>query len=388
MSHRSLYLLAGALGLLVLAIAPLSLVLFTSQPGSSAGSPINAPIQLAWFYRPPEDGSPMQEVAANFDDFILTHYDETYRDNLREEGKSGPFLLYLRFEVIQNPALCLDPRYCSDEGIPWGNQVAYKLGDFDTISREHPDWFLRDADGELIIFDDSFVMMDPGNAGWREFFLERAVEMQELYGWDGVFLDNVEASGDKIRRLGHSGLADYPDDRSYQAEVEAFLDYLYNGYFSPEGRPMYANIIEVREPATWFSYLRYLDGAMDEAWGVGWPDEYFQPADWLARLERAEQSQLQGKHVVLVSQGERTDLDRQRFAFASYLLINNGNASFRYANYDGYYEQVWLYDTYNLPIGLPTGQRECVFDALCWRRFENGWVLVFPGRHQAVISAR
>ena len=337
---------------------------------------------LAWFYRPPDDGN-LQPLATHFDRFILTHYDEAERDTLRARGTRAPFLLYLHFESIQDPSLCPES-YCIDN--PWGNQVAYKAGDFDTISQEHSDWFLRDSDGNRIVLDESFVMMDPANVEWREFFLQRAIEMQTLYGWDGVFLDNVEASQDKIRRLGIESLQDYPDDASYAAAVESFLQYLYVDYFAPEGRPLYANVIETQDTQTWHRYLAYLDGAMEEAWGVDWPGYYLEPRDWLIQLTRAEQAQNLGKHVILVSQGEQFDLQRQEFAYASYQLINNGRASFRYTHYVDGYEQVWLYDNYEVDLGEPLSSRQCLLDVLCWRRFQKGWILVLPATHKAIIN--
>jgi len=365
----------------IASIVPLILVL--SIPGETAQTDSTyAPTSLTWFYRPPDDGN-LEALATHFDRFILTHYDEDVRDTLRANGVQEPFLLYLHFESIQDPSLCRES-YCS--GNPWGNQVAYKAGDFETIRRDHPDWFLRDSEDNLIVLDESFVMMDPANLEWQRFFLERAIEMQTLYGWNGVFLDNVEASQDKIMRLGIAGLKDYPDDATYSTAVEDFLRYLYTDYFLPEGRPLYANVIETQDTHTWLRYLAYLDGAMEEAWGIGWPDNYLEPRDWLNQLQRAEQIQSLGKHVILVSQGEQFDLQRQQFAFASYQLINNGRASFRYSNYDDGYEQVWLYDTYEVNLGEPRGSRQCLLDVLCWRRFQKGWILVLPTTHEAIVN--
>jgi hypothetical protein len=339
---------------------------------------------LAWFYRPPNDGN-LTPLARRFNLYILTHGDEAKRDAVREKGGKGLFLQYLHFETIQNPALCKDERYCSGE--PWGNQVAYQQGDFETINRDHPDWFLRDSKGNLIITDESFVMMDPGNPGWQAYFLEQAREMQEKFGWEGVFLDNVEASLGKIRRSGKMPVR-YPDDASYQAAVLSFLKYLYTGYFQPHGRPLYANIIEVHDLATWSKYLRFLDGVMDEAWAVGWDNSYLSYDEWDQQLRRAEKAQALGKQVILVAQGGQLDTSRQQFAFASYLLINNGRAAFRYTHHNDGYEQVWLYGNYFQSLGNPIGRRICPLNLLCVREFSRGWVLVIPFNHYALISAR
>jgi Hypothetical glycosyl hydrolase family 15 len=339
---------------------------------------------LAWFYRPPDDGN-LDPLAKRFNLYILTHGDESQRESVREKGGTGLFLQYLHFETIQDPALCKDKRLCSGE--PWGNQVAYRQGDFEAISDAHPDWFLRDTSGELIVMDGSFVMMDPGNSGWQAYFLERAQEMQEQFGWDGLFLDNVEASLDKIRRSGKVP-ARYPDDASYQTAVLGFLKRLYTGYFQPQKRPLYANIIEVHDLATWSKYLRFLDGVMDEAWATGWDGSYLSYDEWDQHLRRAERAQTLGKQVILVGQGERFDTSRQQFAFASYLLVNNGRAAFRYSHYDDGYEQVWLYGNYFQSLGDPMGRRICPLSLLCLREYSRAWVLVVPYFQYALISAR
>lgn len=342
-------------------------------------------IQLAWFYRPPDRLAENEEVGLesllhNFETFILTKNDEPLRDQLREQGVDAPFLQYLALDVI------IDPGSCTRQ--PWRNQVADQPGDFCYISEHHPDWFLLTQDGERMYNDLTdgarSVMMDPGHPGWRAFWLERARLSQETLGWDGVFLDNVEAMLTKRKRRGKLP-ADYPTDASYQAAIEGFLAYLYSDYFKPEGRPLYANVIEVDEPEVWFRYLRYLDGGMIEGWAVDWADHYLTPSVWEEHLRRAEQTQQQGKHVILVAQGKQEDERRQTFAYASYLLITNGLASFRYTNSEEY-DEPWLYDNYQLELGEPLGPRYLEGYGVWKRDFSNGSVQVDFLSHSATIE--
>jgi hypothetical protein len=226
-------------------------------------------------------------------------------------------------------------------------------------------------------------MMDPGNAGWREFWLDRARASQEQLGWDGVFLDNVSASRDKLERLGFEPVA-YPDDASLQTTVEGFLAYLSTSYFGPRRRPLYANIIDVRDASVWFRYLAYLDGAMEEAFAVGWGNDYLTTTEWEEQASRIEKTQMLGKHVILVSNGPKNDLAREEFAFASYLLVNQGRASFRYTNSDSY-DEIWLYDNYQAALGQAMGPRYRSGDS--WQRdYSKGKVVVDPLAHQATIS--
>lgn len=370
----------GSLLLLVGAIAPLSWLLY--RVNTDLAAPTYEPIRprLAWFYKPPDDGD-LVTLAREFDFYVFTKTDEPVRDALRAAGESGPFLQYLLFTEV------VDPQACWAQ--PWHNQVADRPGDFCMLAEQHPDWFLRDTNGAIItsLTDDNmrYVMMDPGNPGWRAFWLERAIQMQTELGYDGVFLDNVEAGLSKLRNMGHT-VAGYPDDASYQHAVEGFLEYLHMQYFAPQQHPLYANIIAYKGVAgVWERYLKYLDGAMDEAWAVDWNDGYLSPAEWLAHLERAEHVQALGKDIILVAQGTQADEARQQFAYASYLLVNTGRAIFRYADSRGAYHQVWLYPNYALDLGEPRGERQCVGEWLCGRAYEHGWVWAMPGARSGGI---
>lgn len=333
-----------------------------SNPASPAGDSINT----AWFYKPPENGT-LITVAENFDMFILTHRDEDERDEMRALGVDEPFYQYLLFVQI------MDPESCTDR--PFGNQVAYKPGDFCQLLAEHPDWFLRDTSGNLIRRGDN-VFMDPGNEEYRDFWLQRAKEMQDQFGWDGIFIDNVEGSLAKIYRQGIEP-ANYRDDASYQREIEEFLLYLKMNYFEPENKPVLANIIELQDISTWYRYLQHLDGAMIEAFAVGY-NGYLSANDWEDQMEVIQKTQEAGKTVILVTQGDEADQSKQQFAVGSYLLVNEGRAYFRYTNSDAY-NQIWLYDNYSLALGPPLGSAYKVGST--WRRdFERGYVIIDPSK--------
>jgi hypothetical protein len=340
----------------------------THTPG-----PAQAFVHLAWFYKPPEEGQ-LAQVANHFDFFILTYKDEKERDQLKTSGVKAPFSQYLLFQTINDPGGC--------DKNPSGNQVAFKQGDFCQISKLHPDWFLLDQNGDRIRSGDENYYMDPGNDGFRQFWLERARELQETYGWDNLFLDNVEAGRSKLLNKGES-LPKYPDDASYQQAVEGFLGYIRKNYFEPRGKPIYGNIVSEGDDPAWEQYLKYLDGAMIESFATDWSDGYRSKDEWEQQMKQVEKALAQGKTLILVAQGEQDDLQLQNFAFASYLLVNNGKAVFRYTHSDSY-RQVWLYDNYGLDIGTPLGNRYKENGG--WRRdFSNGYVRVNPGKHTAEI---
>lgn len=331
-------------------------------------------VRLAWFYKPPEEGQ-IDQVARNFDFFILTYKDETERDMLKSKGVKSPFAQYLLFLTINDPGNCNDN--------PGGNQVAFKPGDFCEISKLHPDWFLLDQNGDRIKSKGDNYYMDPGNEGFRQFWLQRARELQETYNWDNIFLDNVEASRSKLVKKGET-VAKYPDDQSYQQSVEGFLDFIRKNYFQPRGKLMYGNIVSEGNDPAWDQYLQHLDGAMIESFATDWSHGYRSSQDWEQQMKQVESALAQDKTLILVAQGKQDDSKLQNFAFASYLLVNNGKAVFRYTNSDSY-RDLWWYDDYDTNIGTPRGPRYQDSGG-GWRRdFSNGYVTVNPQKETAEI---
>jgi hypothetical protein len=342
-----------------------------SPTSSTAGTSVHA---LGYFYRPPV-GTDLGVVASTHQRYILTKKDEPTRDTLKSRGAKGPFLQYLRFEAIMDD---------TGLGYQWHNQVAWKSGDWQNISKNHPDWFLLDKDGKRMKAglrgdaEERFYLMDPMHPGWRAFFVQRMAEMQTVYGWDGVFLDNVELSLAKRQRTGQLP-AKYPDDASYTAAVKSFLSHLRTEYFRPTGRPIEANLIEQRHgnDPVWHEMLQLLDGGMREGWVAGWDFSKLRSASsWLSEIQQLEQSQAAGRHVWVVEMGRKDDLLRQQYSYASFLLAANGRASYRYTD-SSRYDEVWTYPNYALDLGSPVGPRYKVGNA--WvRDFTKGRVTVDP----------
>jgi hypothetical protein len=330
-------------------------------------------IRLAWFYKPPV--TTLSTLPKAYDFFILTHQDESYRDQIKTQGIKAPILQYLLMSEIMNPGDCTTH--------PNNDQVAFHPGDYCWIQDNHPDWFLKGVDG-LNVGQGQYAMMDAGNTGWLDFWLQRAQYMQENFGWNGIFLDNVEGSLAKLMDWGRPPVK-YTDDASYQAAVENALKYFYTSYFQPTGRPVFANIIEVKDLQVWRRYLQYLDGALLENFATGWASENgLSTADWELQMQMALQAQAMGKTVILVAQGERYDQKREQFALASYLLVNDGLAYFRYTN-SNHYEEVWDYPNLSLDLGAPLAAR--YQDGKTWKRdFTHGSVTVDPEAQTAEIT--
>ncbi|MGE5463236.1 MAG: putative glycoside hydrolase [Syntrophothermus sp.] len=366
-----------ALSSLASFIVVLVLTIGSSTPGRAASQIAIMPadtINIAHFFKPP-NGMDAATAAKNFKMIVLTNGDYTYRDQLAASGFSSTIPEYFRSDGI------LDPGSCTVS--PINNQVAYKAGDFCFISQNHPDWFLLDKYGNRITVTSSaqYYRMDPANPGWREFFLSRVIESQNQHGWSGLFLDNVEGG---LGKFYGSLPAKYPDNASYQNAVAGFLQYLYANYSEPYGRPIIGNIVARADDPVWFTYLQYLDGAMQERFAVDWNEtSYLTAAQWQKDMGFFEQTQASGKSVILVAPGYQNDVQRQNFAFASYLLISNGRAAFRYSTDDAY-RDAWLYNNYKTNLGSPVGARYP--SGSYWRRdFTDGYVVVNPSDHTATI---
>jgi hypothetical protein len=343
----------------------------------SPGTLTDASVRLAWFTSLPKSSDDIFKIAQWFDLFILIQGDEDNRDVVSNLGVEGPILQYLNFDSIQDPGSCVES--------PKINQVADLPGDFCQISEQHSDWFLLDMNGQRIVLQDgsnNWYMMDPGNTGWRSFFLDRVRKFQADPNWDGVFLDNVPVTL-AFREADGKLPAAYPTDARYQSTIQEFLKFLYEEYFQPSRKLLFANLVSRKDDTDWVNNINYLNGAMHEGWAIDWPDGYRSVETWEKHMQLAEQTQQLGKYIILVSQGTQEDTTLQKFAFASYMLINHGRAAFRYANSDDYNE-IWLYDNYANSLGTALSDRYRVGSA--WKRdFSNGSVLVDPESHEVEI---
>ena len=165
--------------------------------------------------------------------------------------------------------------------------------------------------------------------------------------------------------------------------MEGFLAYLDQNYFTPENRPVIANIISTQDTQVFFRYLKYLDGAMLENFAVDWYG-YYSAKEWEEQINLITKIQSMKKSALLVAQGTEDDLQKQQFAFASYLLLTDGNTSFRYADGDAYGEP-WWYTNYEVDLGKPLGLLYSK-EGIWIRDFEHGRVTVNPSNRTGEIS--
>lgn len=343
----------------------------TPSPQATPAPPIE--VRIAWFYKPVKDEE-LPILASRYSFFILTRKDEPERDQLLAMGIPKPVLQYFRFDAIEDPGSCTDQ--------PFRNQVAYQPGDFCRISEENPDWFLINEFGRRISREEGgkvYFYMDPGSQGWREFFLQRVVENMADEHWGGIFLDNVEVSLARLESRGQFPIR-YSSDQEYRDAIAGFLQFMRDGYFDAHKRFIFANLISAYTEKERLNYIDLLDGVMHEGWAVSKSKGYYSSNTWESQMEIAEQVQQANRSIILVSQGNKDDLQKEKFTFASYLLINQGRAIFRYANSD-HYNEIWWYENYTIDLGQPIGMRYKV-GGRWYRDFANGRVMVDPGTQE------
>ena len=74
-----------------------------AQATNTTASAANSPLELAWFYKPPTDGTPITTLASEANRFILTMNDEGVRNQLKSLNIETPILQYVRFDAIEDP---------------------------------------------------------------------------------------------------------------------------------------------------------------------------------------------------------------------------------------------------------------------------------------------
>src|SRR4051794_15552863 len=267
-----------ALGLLVVVLGPqgfvngLNLLPRPTRPRA---------VSVAWFYKPPVDGTTAQSLAKTQGIVFLTKGDEKFRDQLRVAGYNGKILQYVMMNDIDGPAP--PPAACDANFQPWPNSAAWEVGDYCSLPE---DAFLHNSSGERLyyVYDDAetgkhyYQITNPANKAWQDLFIKRMSQDEQTLGYDGIFLDNLDV---QPYREGHrmengDGTMQEYDDESYRQALVQMLQAI-----RPHlKKPLWANMVGTNNDGNdWDIFMPYLDGAMNEAYGVDWMPGYLGPKD-------------------------------------------------------------------------------------------------------------
>lgn len=291
------------------------------------------------------------------------------------QQRDGPMIPRLKAGNHNLKVLMYVDLMSSAPGDPSG--VANWVGYADAQAN-HPGWFLRDANGNPLVFKHypSSRVMDVGNTGYQDAGAARVSREAKARGFDGVFLDDANASLRWVIGGGSAACVRYPTTARWQAAVYGFLTNV-----APKlhraGLLVVANIGgSTVTRGLWQKWNRPIDGAMEESFtngGTG-PDSMAN-GQWPVKLRHALWSEATGKvsldHVVTRS---RTGA---RYGLATMLLAARGENLFSASI--GYSQEVWWpeYATAN-SLGSPIGAYRVLRNGVYRRDFTNGVVLANP----------
>jgi hypothetical protein len=349
------------------------------------------------FYHPPQDGTSIQSMSTEAKALIFTHGDESYLSHMRRYGYTGPALEYLMANETSGPANLVNSSSACDSYLFYPNNLAGLAGDFCTMLHPDESNFLHNSKGQRLYSSQSWTdaggnhsayiyLMNPSALGWQEYVASHLPTLMAGSPYTGVFLDNLDLAptrGQNTEANSDGTVQEYSSTSAYRASMESFLT-AYRAAL-PHGMKLWANMTEGQNSANnWDPYLPYLDGAMDEAFAVGWSG-FNDPTSWLAQVQRMEQVLGQGQSFLAVSQGSQANTQMQQFGLASYLLAAGDNAYFRYSNYTSYYE-AWWYANYTSKLGVSLGERYQNSSGLWQRDFACGSVTVNTSTNIGTIT--
>ncbi|MFN0074221.1 MAG: putative glycoside hydrolase [Chloroflexota bacterium] len=355
-------------------------------------------IRLSSFYHPPEDGTPIRTLAAQARHVIYTRGDERYLQQLREIGFSGPALQYLVANEASGPEPATSATARCGDYLQTGNDVTGIARDFCAALHADERNFLHNGKGERLYSSLSFqegsatrtryyYLMNPGSVAWRDYFAARAQDNASALPYSGIFLDNVDLTprrGTDNERNSDKTVKEYANEKTYREAVLGYLETVRTGV---PASLLWANLTEgLNQPDEYVPYLPYLDGVMNEYFVTLERGRAVGPNGWAAQLSQADSVTERGKSFLAISQGARNDLNRMRFALASYLMIAGPQTYFRYADGEKY-QEAWLFDDYENRLGSPLGRRYQKGE-LWYRDFTCGTVTVDIDRRAGDIALR
>jgi putative glycosyl hydrolase-like family 15 (GHL15) protein len=248
----------------------------------------------------------------------------------------------------------------------------------------HPEWFLTDADGSRLGFQHfpGALVMDVGNPEYQQAGLAKVIAQLNAGGFDGVLLDDANASLRWVIAGGSAACAKYPTDQLWQSAVYSFLSNV-GPALRKAGFLVLANIggSTVTPGRTWQTWNGPLDGAMEESFTNGGAGrDSIRNGEWLPKLKHAVWSEA---HEKISLDHARTRTRRgARYGVATMLLAANGNNSF-YASAHYATEIWWPEYTTAKSLGRPLGEYRILRNGVYRRDFAHGVVLVNPHAHPA-----
>jgi hypothetical protein len=244
----------------------------------------------------------------------------------------------------------------------------------------HEDWFVHDVDGNRLKNNMwRWYLMDVGNAGWRQHFVDYVNQKLVAYtAYSGVYCDDV---WDELHNPTNPAFDHVPVDSvvsRWHSDTLGMLQYVKANL--PQGK-----LLVINTEAGWmwghtnFDYLNAVDGMEIEGYFHGpWEDSssYSRVSD--SMLNCLSTASANGKIVLVESGCTSTDANVVKFTYAEFLLGINGPQAYWGWNTGGFYSLPNSYQSImDTNIGAPTGayyQSQSVY----MRDFTAGKVISNP----------
>ncbi|MEW5986375.1 MAG: putative glycoside hydrolase, partial [Chloroflexota bacterium] len=257
------------------------------------------------------------------------------------------------------------------------------------IIQNHPDWILKDQDGNFIrsgggLSNPGEYWPDPGNPEWQAFFAEKVTKLLADTGgqWDGVLLDQFIGTADGYVRYAQAAQqVAYPTDEAFQAATLDFLTAVAAHIPVPLIVNMEGGTI-IRRPAFVAEVALAAGGAENEIFPEEMPSEDLRPyLETVQGLPPAIHIRINSKPADWAG-----DVDDTLFAYYCYLLIADRNREVYWTNKEGTSDvpHYW-YREFDLNLGPSQGNIH-FGDSIWSREFENALVLVNPGQEPAAYA--
>jgi hypothetical protein len=240
----------------------------------------------------------------------------------------------------------------------------------------HPSWFLRDQNGNVIKTNPIDYVMDIGNPAYQQACVASATKLAKQDGFDGIFWDGIVATDTWSLPSGTS-VPEYPSAASWQNATTSFLSYSTPALHA-QGLTAFGNLCGTTlTSGLWQRWAALVDGAEEESWTDGGLGLAQQNSAWTTKLANAAWSAANGKYVLLHSYNN-TETGNS-FGLASMMLVANGQMSYSTSNAN-YTSAETIYPEYAVAaaLGAPAGPDTKLSNGVYERAFSHGVVLVNP----------
>jgi hypothetical protein len=277
-----------------------------------------------------------------------------------------------------------------------GLVVVKNSPDWDYITVNHPEWFLLDSKGNRINerwWPDNYLM-DPRSEGWKQFRAGQLLELVNLYGNDGIFLDVITSWLVEGTYIYYSGRPVNPRTSAPYTNNEWRQDnYDYLGYMKQALGPAKLLIFNGISNGSLYQkhnskpFLDNADGTMEEGFlrnGGDTIDFNKKEIDWKKDVDAVAEIADAGKTclvtTVIYAGVQATDSQIKtvhRYGFSSYLLAEGPNTYYDFRRWpmtalSRPYDPLW-----STPIGTPLAPYYKAGN-IYQRDFTGGKVLVNP----------